>query len=146
MGKVDDRLRNRIEPFAVLFWALSIVLANTMQWTCPPAWHHSTAVHKACPYMVTVGSILNEDELPPPFLSRYVIYLCSGSTRGGRTCLLRSALLESSPLTATKKFYNEPLGEQAKILFYLVLTYISRKESILPKYLYDEVLTLYLMI
>ena len=83
---------------------------------------------------------------PPPILSRYVIYLCSGSTRGGRTCLLRSALLESSPLTATKKFYNEPLGEQAKILFYLVLTYISRKESILPKYLYDEVLTLYLMI
>ena len=62
MGKVD-RLRNRVEPFAALFWAR----------------HHFTAVHKACPYMVIVGSILNEDALapniqytaPPPFLSRY---------------------------------------------------------------------------
>ena len=52
--------------------ALGIVFANT--WPCPPARHHSTAaVHIACPYMGMVGSILNED--PPPFPSRYVIYL-----------------------------------------------------------------------
>ena len=61
MGKVD-RLCNRVVPFAVLFWALGIVLANTANTgLCPPARHHSTAVHKACPYMVIVGSILNED-------------------------------------------------------------------------------------
>ena len=41
------RLRSRIEPFAVLFWALGIELANTL--------HHSTAVHKSGPYMVLVG-------------------------------------------------------------------------------------------
>ena len=38
-----------------------------------------TAVYKACPicpYMVIVGSILKENELPPPpFLSRHIIYL-----------------------------------------------------------------------
>ena len=28
MGK-SDRLRNRVEPFAVLFWALDNVLVNT---------------------------------------------------------------------------------------------------------------------
>ena len=35
-------------------------------------------VAQACPYMVTVGSILNEDSLArtPLFLSRYIIYLC----------------------------------------------------------------------
>ena len=54
MGKVD-RLRNRVEHFASLFWALGIELANT--WS----------VQKACPYMVIVGSILSEDALPPPF-------------------------------------------------------------------------------
>ena len=75
MSKVD-RLRNRVEPFAALFWALGINLANT--WPCPPARQNSTAVHKACPYMVIVGSILSEDALPPPlFLSRYIIYLWS---------------------------------------------------------------------
>ena len=30
MGKVD-RLRNRVEPFAALFWALGIVLYSTCQ-------------------------------------------------------------------------------------------------------------------
>ena len=28
--------------------------------------NHSTALHKACPYMVIVGSILNEDAPAPP--------------------------------------------------------------------------------
>ena len=47
MGTVD-RLRKRVEPFV--------------------AWYHSTAVNKACPYMVIVGSFLNQDMLlPPPF-------------------------------------------------------------------------------
>ena len=66
-----DRLCNRVEPFATLFLALGIVLANTGP--CLPASLH-TAVHKACPYMVIVGSILNEDVLPPPFpiLVRYL--------------------------------------------------------------------------
>ena len=73
MGKVD-RLRIRVEPFAALFWALGIDLANTLP--CPPARHRSTAVYNACPYMVIVGSILNKDALAPPlFLSRYVICL-----------------------------------------------------------------------
>ena len=87
MGKVD-RLHNRVETFAALFGALDIVLANTE--SCPPAGHHSTAIQKACPYMVIVGSILKEDALPPAlFLFRYVIslwsllmkcphYICSG--------------------------------------------------------------------
>ena len=65
----------RVEPFAALFWALGVVvLANT--WPCPPARHHSIAVHKACPYMVIIGSILKENALPPsPFLSIYVYNL-----------------------------------------------------------------------
>ena len=62
MAKVD-RLRNRVEPFASLFWALGNVLANTY----PPARHPSTAVHKACPYMVIDGLIFNEDAPSPPF-------------------------------------------------------------------------------
>ena len=39
MGVVD-RLRNKVEPFAALFWALGIVLANNRP--CPPSRHHST--------------------------------------------------------------------------------------------------------
>ena len=68
MDKVDH-LSNRVEPTVCMlpcFWALSIVLANT--WSCPPARHHSTAIQKACPCMVRVGSILNEDApAPSPF-------------------------------------------------------------------------------
>ena len=70
-----------VEPFAALLGlsALCTVLANT--WPCQPARHHSTTVHKACPYMDMLpirwlrdGSILNEDELASPlFLS--VCYL-----------------------------------------------------------------------
>ena len=76
----------RVENLATLFWALGIIFVNT--WPCPPAQHHSTAVHKACPYMVMlpgtsvrrwrVGSILNKDALTPPlFLTRMLfIYGC----------------------------------------------------------------------
>ena len=74
MGKVD-RLRNRVEPFAALFWALGTVLANPARRpgiTPPPYTKH----------MVTVGSILNEEMCPfPLFLSRYVIYLWGESTQ-----------------------------------------------------------------
>ena len=79
MGKVD-RLCHRVEPFAVLFWALGIVLANT--WPCPPARHHSPAVQSAFPYMVIlivrrwrICSTLTEDTLPPPFSYLGTIYL-----------------------------------------------------------------------
>ena len=62
MGKVD-RLLNKGESFAALFWALGIVLANTPDPACRPG--ISTAVHKACLcYMVIVGSILNKGALP----------------------------------------------------------------------------------
>ena len=50
MGK-GDRLRNRVEPFAALFLALGIVLYLANALPCSLAWHHSTAVHKACPYI-----------------------------------------------------------------------------------------------
>ena len=70
MGKVDH---NIVEPFAALFGALGIVQYLP---TPDPVCHHSTDVHKACPYMVIVVSILNEDAPAPPlFLSRYIIYL-----------------------------------------------------------------------
>ena len=67
MRKMDHTC-NKVEPFAALFWAFGIVLGNI--WPCPPpARHHSTAVHKACSFMVRVGSILKEDALSfPPFL------------------------------------------------------------------------------
>ena len=66
MGKVDC-LSNKVEPYAALFWALGIVLANT--WPCPPAWHYSTDAQAAWPYKDMFGSILKEDKLtpPPPF-------------------------------------------------------------------------------
>ena len=69
---------NRVDPFAALCWALGIVLANT--WPCPLDRHNSTAEQAAWPYKVLLGLILNEDALPPPpFLSRYVIYLSAAS-------------------------------------------------------------------
>ena len=63
MGKVD-RLRNRVDIFAVLFWALGIIC--TCQHLTLPA--GPASLHKAWPYMVIVGSILKEDALalPPP--------------------------------------------------------------------------------
>ena len=68
MGKVD-RLRNKVETLAVLFWALGhvrlYVLANT--WPCTPAEQYCTAVHKTCPYLVIVGSNLSEDAPATPF-------------------------------------------------------------------------------
>ena len=59
MGKVD-RLRNKAEPFAALFWALGIVFANTWsrQLSCPPPG--------------IVGSILNERRAGPTPLFSYL--------------------------------------------------------------------------
>ena len=58
---------------------LSALYTCHYTWPCPPARHHFTAVHKACPNMVIVGSILNEEALPPSPLfistSRYLCYL-----------------------------------------------------------------------
>ena len=58
MGNVD-RLRSRVEPF------ICPVLGawHFFSQLCPPARHHSTALNKACPYMVIAGSILNDDTL-----------------------------------------------------------------------------------
>ena len=77
MGKVD-RLRNRVKLWLPCFGLSALYLPSSNTWPCPPARHHSTTVHNACPHMVIVGSILNKDALaspPPLFLSRCVIYL-----------------------------------------------------------------------
>ena len=66
MGKVNG-LHNKVKPFAVLFWALGIVYLPT-----PDPAHRPGitplpyTLHKACTYMVIVGSNLIEDALPPP--------------------------------------------------------------------------------
>ena len=75
MGKVD-RLRNRVDPFGALFWALGIVLANTGQ---------------AAPHRLTQSmffychSWFNSQRRllasHPLFLSGYVIYLCPTCSR-----------------------------------------------------------------
>ena len=56
MDKVDC-LRDRVEPFAVLFWAPSNVYLPIPDCARQP----DITLHKACPYMVIVGSFLNED-------------------------------------------------------------------------------------
>ena len=78
-----DRLHNKVEPFAALFWALGIVYLAP-----DPARRHSTAVHKACPSMVMlpvqwwwrVGLILKEDSCPLPlsYLDMLFIYGVEG--------------------------------------------------------------------
>ena len=68
MGKVD-RLRNRVDIFAVLFWALGIIC--TCQHLTLPA--GPASLHKVCPYMVIVGSILKEDAVPS-YLGMLFIY------------------------------------------------------------------------
>ena len=68
-----DRLLNRVEPFAALFWFVHTVLANTRP--CPPAWHHSTAVHKECPYMVIGGSILKKMRCPFSFTYQGLLFI-----------------------------------------------------------------------
>ena len=80
MGKVD-RLRNRVIPFAALFWALDVVLDNT--WPCPQARHHSTSVHKyilmwSC-FLYSGGELVQfstKTICPPPFsyLGCYLLY------------------------------------------------------------------------
>ena len=104
MGKVY-RLRNRVEPFAALFWALGNVLANTWPWQ--PALHHSTAVHKACPYMVIVGSILIKTRPAPPlFLSRYVIYLCVDVSKNALISILKLPSLHPPGIISASFFKN----------------------------------------
>ena len=77
MGKVD-RLRNTVEPFAALFWALGIV-CTCQHLTLPAGPASLNAVQKACPYMVIVGSILKVDaktrRLPPLFYLGYLSML-----------------------------------------------------------------------
>ena len=67
MGKVD-RLRNRVQPFCCTVLGsrhlrVYVPLPDPARRSgiTPP-----TAAAKACPYMVIVGSILNEDASPPP--------------------------------------------------------------------------------
>ena len=66
MGKVD-RLRNRVEPFAALLWALGIectyiLTLDPARWPgiTPPPYTQSMSLQ----YMVCL--ILNKDALPPP--------------------------------------------------------------------------------
>ena len=73
MGKVD-RLRNKVEPFADLFWALVIVLANTGP--CPPARHDHI---RTC--LVQYSTNTCYPPPPHPFLFRYVIGLCATVSR-----------------------------------------------------------------
>ena len=77
MGIVNY-FRNNVDPRYCTVKHSMYVLANT--WPCPPAQYHSTAVHKACPYMVIllvqwwrVGSILNEDALAFSYLAMLFI-------------------------------------------------------------------------
>ena len=85
MGKAQLSLLS-VEHFDVLFWALGIALASCHHLTQPmPAWHRSTAVQAACPYMVMllvslwrVGSTVSTDEgLCPSTVD------CYGSTLRG---------------------------------------------------------------
>ena len=81
IGKVNRLRRSWIFCCPVLGFRHCTVLANT--WPCPPAQHHCTVVHIACPYLVIVSSILSEDEKAPlPFLIylQYIIYLLSSVT------------------------------------------------------------------
>ena len=73
MGKVD-RLHNKVEPFGALFWVLGIVLylrtpdpARRPGITPPPYRQH---------YHIKAGLVQKRRHVaPPPFLSRFVIYL-----------------------------------------------------------------------
>ena len=78
MGKVD-RLHNRVELLAALFLALGIVLANSpnpaRRPSIPPPPDTIMSLYG------DIGSILNEDVLPPPlFLSKNIIYLWPSTT------------------------------------------------------------------
>ena len=74
MGKVN-RLRNRVEPFAVLFWALGGELANI--WPClhagPALLNRRTQSMSF--YGHIVSSILNEDAFAPFAYLGTVCYL-----------------------------------------------------------------------
>ena len=126
MGKVD-RLRNRVEHFASLFWALGIELANT--WS----------VQKACPYMVIVGSILSEDALPPPlFLPRYLIFLWVrpcwtarwlGISSERFFLFLNCVPTDNSWLNYLAGLENEKIGILAIMRFVLKKTHSKKKKN-----------------
>ena len=100
-----DRLRNGVEPFAALFWPLGIVLANTGP--CPPAWRHSTAVHKASPYLflplVQFSTKMRCPPCPISYLGMLFLSMSAGIlstnvivTSEGQVTWLSSAVFRSS--------------------------------------------------
>ena len=101
MGK-EEHLCIGVEPFTALFWALGIILANT--WPCPPARHHSTAIHKACPYIVLVGSILSEDALPP-FLILYYLSMPGPNLSWWCKLIYSSVSIHNTLFTKNERFY-----------------------------------------
>ena len=105
MGKVD-RHRNRVEPFTSLFWALGNVYYTANTGHAPPDRYHFTAVHKAYPYMVLVGSIINEDAPAPPFSYPGICYLqysCSYICREGKINTGRSRIFRITNFYKRKK-------------------------------------------
>ena len=77
MGNVD-RLRNKVKPFTALFWTLGIVLylstpdpARRPGITLPPYTNHVMLPVR----WWRVGSILNQDALPPPPFPIQICYL-----------------------------------------------------------------------
>ena len=62
MGKVN-RLRHRVEPFAAVFGSWQCTRQHTVDPARRPSITPPPCIHKACPYMVIVGSILYKDAL-----------------------------------------------------------------------------------
>ena len=77
IGKVNC-LHNRIEPFAVHFWALSIVLVHILQQVTQPTGLSSlncgtgTVLYGRS----QLGSILWKKHRPPPFYALAIVTLC----------------------------------------------------------------------
>ena len=76
MGKVDClRTTVYIELNLLLpCFGLTALYLSTPDPARQPIASLYTAVHKACSYMVTVGSILKAEVPPPLFLSRFIIF------------------------------------------------------------------------
>ena len=72
-----NRLHNRIEPFAALFWALGIVLAHILQKVTQPA--GLASLNRGTAMVLygrgQLGSILWKTCRPPPFTILDVLYL-----------------------------------------------------------------------
>ena len=104
MGKLTRR-RNRVEPFVALFWALDIV--QYLKTPDPARRHHSTAVHKACPHMVKVGSILNKDALPPPTFPLGMLFIYAERTQWMLFTLYCCCWLEEAHLHNPQYSHNQ---------------------------------------